>query len=330
MPLARIALVLVFAGLGFKITAVPFHFYAPDVYQGTTHANAAVLSIAPKIAGLVVLIRVVAVAMAGVRFAAWPIALVLAVLSMTLGNVLALWQNNLRRLLAYSSIAHAGYMLIGLAVWMAPRTGPVGEWNGVGSLLFYLASYAAATIGAFAAMACLGTQRREIDSIDELAGLAWTGGPGAGRVRPVLAWALALFMLSLAGIPPLFGFWGKLAIFASSLSLDGLSGSARPWLVAVALIGVVNSAIAAAYYLRIVGAMFSGLPRQRHPRRGATPTGRSSPRWAARHWSSSWGSCPGSGSSGPTRPPRRRMLSPSRRPGRMRLLLCRKRRSRSP
>ena len=204
--------------------------------------------------------RVVAVAMGGVHSAAWPIAMVLAALTMTLGNVVALWQNNLRRLLAYSSIAHAGYMLIGLSVWMATGAGSEGQWNGLGSLLFYLATYTVATIGTFASLAYLGPERREVENVEDLAGLAWTGGPGTLGVRPVLAWAIALFMLSLAGIPPLFGFWGKLAIFSTSLSVGGLAESVRPWFVALAVIGVVNSAIAAAYYLRIVGVMFFRLP----------------------------------------------------------------------
>jgi NADH-quinone oxidoreductase subunit N len=147
-------------------------------------------------------------------------------------------------------------MLIGLSVWMAPRSGAEGQWNGVAALLFYLATYAVATVGTFAGLACLGGQRGEVEDVDELAGLAWSGGP----VRRVLAWVIALFMLSLAGIPPLFGFWGKLTIFASALSLGGLESYARPWFVALAVIGVVNSAIAAAYYLRIVGVMFFRLP----------------------------------------------------------------------
>jgi NADH-quinone oxidoreductase subunit N len=263
LPLAAVGLVLVLAGLGFRIAAVPFHFYAPDVYQGTTHANSALLSVAPKIAGLIALVRVMGIALAAIHSIAWPIVVALAVLTMTLGNVVALWQNNLRRLLAYSSIAHAGYMLIGLAVLAAPRIGPEGQWTGLEALLFYLATYAAATIGAFAALACLGHERGEIDGVDELAGLAWTGGP----VRPVLAWLIALLMLSLAGIPPLVGFWGKLAVFASALSLGRLESHAQPWFVALAVIGVVNSAIGAAYYLRVVGTMFFRMPLGTPPTR---------------------------------------------------------------
>ena len=191
---------MIFAGLGFRITAVPFHFYAPDVYQGTTQANAGFLSVVPKIAGFMVLLRLVAVAMAGIGPYPWRIALVLAILTMTLGNLVALWQDNVRRLLAYSSIAQAGYMLIGLAACLAAAPGNAAAANGRGALLLYLLVYAAATIGAFAALDCLsGKGDRQIDGIDELAGLAWT----AGWVRRFLAWALALFF----SVSPAFHRW---------------------------------------------------------------------------------------------------------------------------
>ena len=254
---AKIALGLILAGLGFRITAVPFHFYAPDVYQGTTHGNAAILSVLPKIAGLTALIRVVAAAMTGIESYAWPAAMILAMLTMTLGNVLALWQDNVRRLMAYSSIAHAGYLLIGLTVALAPGTSAGGAWNGIGAMLFYLLVYAVATIGTFAALAVLGREEEQIDSVDELAGLAWT----TGRVRPVMAWGIAVFMFSLTGIPPMAGFWGKLSLFTSALAVGRPeTAEARPWLIALAVVGVVNSAVSAAYYLRIVGVMFFRMP----------------------------------------------------------------------
>jgi NADH-quinone oxidoreductase subunit N len=259
---ARIALALILAGLGFRIAAVPFHFYAPDVYQGTTHQNAALLSVLPKIVGLAALVRVVAVAMPGVQSYAWPAVLVLSVLTMTLGNVVALWQDSMRRLLAYSSIAHAGYLLIGLAVFMASAPAGGAAWDGVAAMLFYLLVYAVATIGAFAALAVFGTRERQIDEIDQLTGLAWT----PGTLRRITAWVLAISLLSLTGIPPLAGFWGKLAVFASSLSVGRAAAvEAGPWFVALAVIGVVNSAIAAAYYLRVVGVMFFRTPAEPPP-----------------------------------------------------------------
>lgn len=245
---AKLALALIFAGLCFKIAAVPFHFYAPDVYQGTTHPNAALLSVVPKAAGLVAMVRILVVAMPGMEPYSWRVVLVVSMLTMTLGNVLALWQDNLRRLLAYSSIAHAGYMLIGLAVALATGNAP-GDWNGVTAMGFYLATYAAATLGAFAVLEHLGRPERRIDGVEELAGL--------GRTRPLAAALLDVFMFSLAGVPPLAGFWGKLLLFGSALSVD--SGE-QWWFTGLAIVGVLNAAIAAAYYLRIVAVMYFRTP----------------------------------------------------------------------
>ena len=217
-PLVKVALVLIFAGLSFRVTAVPFHFYAPDVYQGTSHPNAALLSVLPKAAGLLALVRLVLVAMPGAESYAWRIALVLAVLTMTVGNAMALWQDHLRRLLAYSSIANAGFMLIGLAVGLATATtattattmatatvSAAGVCDGIAAMLFYLAVYAAATLGTFAALIYLGREGQQVEAVEELAGL--------GRTRPVVAGTIALFMFSLAGLPPLAGLWGKLLLF---------------------------------------------------------------------------------------------------------------------
>lgn len=252
--LVKVAWVLIFAGLGFKIAAVPFHFYAPDVYQGTTYPNAGLLSVVPKAAGLVVLVRILVVAMPGLEPYAWRVTLVLSVLTMTLGNVMALWQDNLRRLLAYSSVAHAGYMLIGLTVGLVPVAAQ-GKWDGVSALLLYLCVYAVATVGTFAALEFLGRRQRQIESVEELAGL--------GRTQPMLAVCIAVFMFSLAGIPPLAGFWGKLGLFGSAVSVaaGNLSEKALwPWFVALAVLGVLNAAVAAAYYLRIVAVMYFRTP----------------------------------------------------------------------
>jgi NADH-quinone oxidoreductase subunit N len=258
--LAPVAMLLVFAGLGFRMTAVPFHFYAPDVYQGTSHPNAGLLSTLPKIAGLLVLVRVVVAAMPGhdLQELGWRVALVLSVLTMTLGNVVALWQDNIRRLLAYSSIAHGGYLLIGVAVGFARwQSGPApddAKIDGVGSALFYLAVYCLATIGAFATLNYLGSRERQIDGVDELAGL--------GRTRPLPALALAISMFSLAGVPPLAGFWGKLTLFTGALEVGSAhsAGAIRYWFIGLALAGVLNAAIAMAYYLRVVAVMYFRSP----------------------------------------------------------------------
>lgn len=256
-PLAHLGMVLVLAGLAFKITAVPFHFYAPDVYEGTTHGNAALLSVLPKAAGLAVLIRFTVIALGGVELYGWHLTLALAVLTMTLGNVVALWQENVRRLLAYSAIAHAGYMLIGLTAAMAAITMPSAQtlWDGSMAVLIYMVTYAFATIGVFAALAAL-EKNEHIDRVDQLRGLAWSPVPG----KRFLAWTMAACLLSLTGIPPLAGFWGKLAVFFSALSVGGSplgeATQTQHWLVGLAVVGVVNAAIAAAYYLRVVAVMF--------------------------------------------------------------------------
>lgn len=275
LKLAPLAMLLVFAGLGFRMTAVPFHFYAPDVYQGTSHPNAGLLATLTKAAGLLAIVRIVVASMPGAELQGlgWRIALVMSVLTMTLGNVVALWQNNIRRLLAYSSIAHGGYMLIGVAVGLATAaTGDpflTPELNGIGTALFYLFVYCLATIGAFAALEYLGSPDRQVDGVDELTGL--------GRTRPLPAIALAVAMFSLAGVPPLAGFWGKFTLFSGALqvgvptSAGAAAGDAtatasdalralHPWFTALAIIGVLNAAIGMAYYLRVVATMYFRAP----------------------------------------------------------------------
>ena len=254
---AKLAVALIFAGLCFKIAAVPFHFYAPDVYQGTTHPNAALLSVLPKLAGFWAMTRILVIALPNTLPAmtphAWKLVLVAAVLTMTLGNTLAFWQTDLRRLLAYSSIAQAGYVLLALAAAMVFSGAPgniAAAWDGIDALSFYVAVYALATIGAFAMLEHLGRTDRSLDGVDELAGL--------GVTRPLAAAVLAVCMFSLAGVPPLAGFWGKLMIFGSALSID--APDARWWFVGAAVLGVLNAAAAAAYYLRVVAVMYFRTP----------------------------------------------------------------------
>ena len=271
--LTRVAMVLVVAGLSFRLAAVPFHFYAPDVYQGTTYANGALLSVVPKAAALVALVRLVAIAMSaapGIEAYAWRAALALSVLTMTLANVVGLWQDNLRRLLAYSSIAQAGYMLVGLAAGLA-TLGSASRWDGLSAMLFYLAAYAPPTLGSFAVLAYLGRPVQPLVAVDELAGL--------GRTRPLAAAVLSLFMFSLAGIPPLAGFWGKLLVFGSAFAAgtNGVAAGAslQPWFIGLAVIGVLNAAVAATYYLRVVAVMYFRTPL-------ATPRAQGGPGpWAA-------------------------------------------------
>ena len=291
--LLPVALGMAVVGTAFRLAAVPMHFYAPDVYEGTGPANAALLSTLPKLAGVVVLGRLLALGITAEPAAAdigpaaqahldlfWQLAAVLAAVTMTVGNVMALWQKNLRRLLACSSIAHAGYLLVGVAVAAAAAAtqagrplgdmaGPAAGWTlglgGMTAALFYLATYVVPTIGIFGAVAYLGHRwpewtsgsgprppREEIATVDDLDGLSGT--------NPVAAFAIALFTLSLAGIPPLPGFWGKLTLAASALEVDWTApvttGSRRAWFVSLAVILALNAAIAAAYYLRIIAAMY--------------------------------------------------------------------------
>lgn len=267
---AQLALVLIVAGLGFKIAAVPFHFYAPDVYQGTTNPNAGILAVLPKIAGIAALVRVVSVAMPGTEETGVRILMIVSILTMTLGNVVALWQDDIRRMMAYSSIAHAGYMLVGLAVDASLRTKgmKVENVDGVAAALFYVAAYSLATGGLFAALTYLGGRDRSIDKVDDLAGV--------GRANPFAAICGAIFLFSLAGLPPLPGFWGKFALFSGAVKV-GLAGDPKlsGWFIALAVIGMLNAAVAAAYYLRLVGAMFF------RPAEGPAPTAAGSCRLAA-------------------------------------------------
>jgi NADH-quinone oxidoreductase subunit N len=256
--LALVAVVLAVAGLGFRITAVPFHFYAPDVYQGTATANAALLAFVPKVAGFVALIRLLGYAGPAAAGADLTLGMqvplllwILAAITMTLGNVLALWQDNLQRLLAYSSVAHAGYMLIGLTV--APSLlakAESGDLPGVWAVLFYLVAYGAMTVGAFGVIGLLGTAGRRVERVDDLAGL--------GRSHPGLALLMALFLFSLIGLPLTAGFMGKLFLFFGALAAPSrlLAEEAGSLYWVLALIGAINAAIGAYYYLRIIGVMY--------------------------------------------------------------------------
>ena len=273
--LLPLAIGMAIVGAAFRLAAVPMHFYAPDVYEGTSPGNAALLSTLPKVAGIVILARLIAlVGPSTSPELFWRVAVVLAAVTMTVGNVMALWQGNLRRLLACSSIAHAGYLLVGIAVAAAAAVPPAAADNrsswifaagGLSATLFYLTTYALATIGLFGAIAYLGHRwpewssgsgprppREEITTVDDLDGLSST--------NPVAAFALAVFLLSLAGIPPLPGFWGKLSLAISTLEVDWNApitlGSRRCWFVGLAVVLVLNAAIAAAYYLRIIAAMY--------------------------------------------------------------------------
>ena len=250
--LAVVAIVMIVAGLGFRITAFPFHFYAPDVYQGAPLGVVTLLSFVPKVAGFAAMLRLFGTLSANnaADFAftrqytmlIW----ILAAVTMTAGNVMALLQSNIRRMLAYSGVAHGGYMLIGLAVLPAQEaSGSIV--NGGEALLFYLAAYGAMTVGSFAVLAYLANKGRPIHAVDDLAGLR--------ENNPLLAFLMAIFLFSMIGLPLSAGFIGKFYLFLSALSVK--AGPPMGHLYqALVLVAAVNAAIGAYYYLRVISVIY--------------------------------------------------------------------------
>lgn len=232
--LLSVGLGLVIIGFGFKVASVPFHMWAPDVYEGAPTPVTAYMIAGTKVAAFVAFIRVLFVGLPALQPQWSQVLWILAILTMTVGNVVAIAQSSLKRMLAYSSIAHAGYILVGLVV-----AGPQGG----GSVLFYLAGYAAMNLGAFGVILALTRKDGERTGIDELAGL--------GLRRPALGLAMALFMFSLTGVPPTAGFMGKLYLFGAAVQA-GYTG--------LAVIGVLNSVVSAFYYLRVTVVMYMSRP----------------------------------------------------------------------
>jgi len=241
--LAVPAMVLMMAGLGFKVAAVPFHQWSPDVYEGAPTPVTAFLSVGPKAAGFAAMARIFVAALPGLQ-ADWAVLLaVLSIATMTLGNLVALAQTHMKRLLAYSSIAQAGYMLIGLVALRAQGAAagagtPPLLGDGLAGLLVYLVAYLLTNLGAFAVVQAV----EEAEGTDALSAYA-----GLVRRAPLTAAAMVFFMLSLVGIPPLACFLGKLFIFSAAVNAG---------LLALAAIGVVNSVISLAYYFKVVRLMF--------------------------------------------------------------------------
>lgn len=228
---ALVGLVFVLAGLAFKVSAVPFHMWTPDVYEGAPTPVAAFFASAPKVAAMGLFLRVALDAFSGMVGDWRQIVIFMAIASMFLGAFGAIGQTNIKRLLAYSSINNIGFVLIGLAAASAA---------GASAVLLYLAIYLAMTLGAFlCVLALTDADGRPVERLEDLGGLA--------QSRPWLSVALSIFMLSLAGLPPLFGFMAKLAVFNAAVD-------AGMWLLAV--LGVLASVVAAYYYLRIVKILF--------------------------------------------------------------------------
>jgi NADH-quinone oxidoreductase subunit N len=225
-----LAVILVVAGMGFKIAAVPFHMWAPDVYEGAPTPVTAFLSVGSKAASFALLLRIFAEGLRSMD-ADWRLLFeMLAIVTMTVGNIAALTQSNLKRMLAYSSIAHAGYLLIGVVA---------GTERGISAMLIYLLIYSFMQLGAFAVIVMM--RRKDVvgDELKDLSGLSFR--------HPFAAFAMLLFMLSLGGIPPTAGFMGKLWLFGAAIDAGYV------WL---AVIGVLNSAVSLYYYVRIVVFMY--------------------------------------------------------------------------
>jgi NADH-quinone oxidoreductase subunit N len=241
--LAYAGIAMMFVGLGFKVAAAPFHVWTPDVYEGAPAPVVGFMSTAPKAAVFAVLLRIMFEANAPGRL--WLI-WVTAALSMTLGNVGALVQQNVKRLLAYSSIAHAGYLLVAYAA--LPD-------NGIPAAMFYTASYAAMNVGAFAVVSHFAGAGERRVTLDDYAGL--------GRRSPILAATLTIFLLSLIGIPMTGGFFAKFYVFSAALQAN---------LVGLTIIGVLNSAVGAYYYLRIIVMMYMREAREDSPVASVSPS----------------------------------------------------------
>ncbi|MET0744075.1 MAG: NADH-quinone oxidoreductase subunit NuoN [Microvirga sp.] len=231
-------LVFVAAGIAFKISAVPFHMWTPDVYEGSPTPVTAFFAAAPKMAGMAMATRVFIDAFPGITAQWQPIIVFISIASMALGSFAAIGQRNIKRLMAYSSIGNVGYALIGLAT---------GTPEGVQGVAVYMAIYLAMTLGSFACILSLRRGNVMFENVEDLSGIA--------RTHPVIAFCLAMMMFSLAGIPPLAGFFAKFAVFNAAIQAH---------LVTLAVIGVVTSVVGAYYYLRIVKVMYFDEPAARY------------------------------------------------------------------
>lgn len=237
-PVLILAMILMLVGFGFKIAAVPFHMWTPDVYEGSPTAVTAFMAVASKAASFAAFLRVFVEGLGGLKANWVGLLLVICLATLAIGNLVALVQTNIKRMLAYSSIAHAGYALVGV-VAIGTNTNAADTSQSVASVMLYLAIYAFMTLGAFAIVAMLRRNGLESEEIDSFAGLA--------KREPLAAFLMMVFMVSLAGLPPTAGFIGKLYLFMAAVHA-GLT-----WL---AVIAVIFAAISAYFYLRVVMAMY--------------------------------------------------------------------------
>ena len=234
-PGLAMGLAFMTAGVAFKMAAVPFHYWTPDAYQGSPTPVTAYLSVGPKVGAFAIALRLFVGALGPLKADWLPVVIVLAAVTMTLGNLVAITQDNVKRMLAYSSIAHTGYILVGLAAYAG------GQQTGLSAILFYGAAYTFMNMGSFAVVTALQRRPGVSSQIGTFAGL--------GRRDPWLGALMALFLLSLTGIPPLAGFWAKAYVILAAIQAGG-------WLTALAVLAMINAAAAAFYYLRVVVYMY--------------------------------------------------------------------------
>jgi NADH-quinone oxidoreductase subunit N len=227
-------IVFLFAGFCFKISAVPFHMWTPDVYEGAPTPVTAFFAAAPKVAGIAMFVRTAVMAFPGITSQWQQIVVFVAIASMALGSFAAIGQRNFKRLMAYSSIGHMGFALIGLAA---------GTSEGVQGVLVYVAIYVSMTLGVFAVILSMRRTSGMVETIDQLAGLS--------RTQPTMAFFLAMLLFSMAGVPPLAGFFAKFYVFLAAI---------KAGLYALAVIGVITSVVGAYYYLAIVKVMYFDEP----------------------------------------------------------------------
>jgi NADH-quinone oxidoreductase subunit N len=247
-PALVLGLAFMTTGVAFKIAAVPFHYWTPDAYQGSPTPVTGYLSVGPKVGAFALILRLFVEALGPLRTDWLQVVVVLAVLTMTLGNLVALTQTNVKRMLAYSSIAHTGYMLVGLAAFAA------GRIEGLEGLLYYGAAYSFMNLGAFAVVAAIQRRAGVTSGLDTFAGL--------GRREPWLAILMTLFLLSLTGIPPTAGFFAKAYVIVAAVQASDAGWTS---LGVLAVVAVLNAAAAAFYYLRVVVYMFMREPRSEQP-----------------------------------------------------------------
>jgi len=240
-PAVAMALALITTGVAFKIAAVPFHYWTPDAYQGSPTPITGYLSVGPKIGAFVLMIKIFLIALLPLAASWIPVVAILATATMTLGNLVALTQSNVKRMLAYSSIAHTGYLMVGIVA------AGEGEASGIAGVLFYSAAYALMNLGAFAFLTAVQGRPGATVQLSDLAGL--------GRKHPMLALLAALFLLSLTGIPPTAGFFAKAYVILSAVQAGGIAS-------VLAIVAVLNAAIAAFYYLRVIVYLFMRDPTE--------------------------------------------------------------------